>query len=562
MNAVQIETWRHRHANRLEQAKSAISARIPWSPFDDQMPAGILQLTAGTLGRLEQLIGTSLALDPGHETDLSLPEHGGECSPYGPMLNIRYSVETFASQADKALSAMRVWASLPHTVRSSVLLECVSRLHAQTELFTQVGMHISGHSLLMAYHANAIHAQARAIESIAHLDKLQSESRLNVEAPLQDTHNRRKLRRQFSTHPVGLSLIYTERTLPTWNGYASIFASLAAGCPVIVLPHPGAVLPLALTIQIIRDTLREAGLPPDILQMNASPDSQERRAAAQHPAVRLIDYSGRRDFANWLHTNAGQARVLAQTGGSSPVILHSTDDYHGLIRNLAFGLCSYSGQLCTSPRRLHLSTLGIDTPLGTIAPEQFGQDLTSAIDQLLDEQPAPSQLLGAIVNVQHYEHALHIPQERASQILRLGGPVEWPQESAARALSPTLLLIPPSSSDAAQDELPPPITPIYVHSNWQMLLDATKEQIVREHALGIALYAMDTHVVEEVERLAFEHDSLLSVNFCGSYYPSQCSIFADIHGGKDPYNSGFNTPQFYSGRLKWREKREETEVSV
>jgi acyl-CoA reductase-like NAD-dependent aldehyde dehydrogenase len=43
---------------------------------------------------------------------------------------------------------------------------------------------------------------------------------------------------------------------PTWNGYSGMFASLATGNAVIVKPHPNAIPPLAITVQIARRARR------------------------------------------------------------------------------------------------------------------------------------------------------------------------------------------------------------------------------------------------------------------------------------------------------------------
>ena len=59
------------------------------------------------------------------------------------------------------------------------------------------------------------------------------------------------------------------QTFPTWNSYPGLFASLATGNTVIVKPHPGATLPLALTVAVLRDLLAEQGLPRDVVLLAA-----------------------------------------------------------------------------------------------------------------------------------------------------------------------------------------------------------------------------------------------------------------------------------------------------
>ena len=56
-------------------------------------------------------------------------------------------------------------------------------------------------------------------------------------------------------------------TFPTWNTYPGLFASLACGNPVLVKPHPRAVLPLAISVEIAREVLRDAGFDPALVQL-------------------------------------------------------------------------------------------------------------------------------------------------------------------------------------------------------------------------------------------------------------------------------------------------------
>ena len=59
--------------------------------------------------------------------------------------------------------------------------------------------------------------------------------------------------------PRGVALVIGCNTFPTWNTYPGLFASLACGNPVLVKPHPRAVLPLAISVEIARAVLRDAG---------------------------------------------------------------------------------------------------------------------------------------------------------------------------------------------------------------------------------------------------------------------------------------------------------------
>ena len=63
--------------------------------------------------------------------------------------------------------------------------------------------------------------------------------------------------KQWRIVPRGIAVAVGCSTFPTWNSYPGVFASLATGNTVIVRPHPAAILPLAITVRICRDVLKE-----------------------------------------------------------------------------------------------------------------------------------------------------------------------------------------------------------------------------------------------------------------------------------------------------------------
>ena len=82
------------------------------------------------------------------------------------------------------------------------------------------------------------------------------------------------------------------------------------------------------------------------------------------PEVRIIDYTGSTAFGDWLETNARQAQVYTEKAGVNTVVIDSTDDYKGMLGNLAFSLSLYSGQMCTTPQNLLIPRDGITTDAG------------------------------------------------------------------------------------------------------------------------------------------------------------------------------------------------------
>ena len=64
------------------------------------------------------------------------------------------------------------------------------------------------------------------------------------------------MQKDYRIVPRGVALVIGCNTFPTWNAYPGLFASLVTGNPVIVKPHPRAVLPLAIIGGGRREVLR------------------------------------------------------------------------------------------------------------------------------------------------------------------------------------------------------------------------------------------------------------------------------------------------------------------
>ena len=60
------------------------------------------------------------------------------------------------------------------------------------------------------------------------------------------------------------------------------------------------------------------------------------------------------------------------------MIVHSTDDYKGMLSNLAFSLSLYSGQMCTTPQNLLIPREGILTDQGPKTFDEVTADLARA----------------------------------------------------------------------------------------------------------------------------------------------------------------------------------------
>ena len=217
----------------------------------------------------------------------------------------------------------------------------------------------------MAFQAGGAHALDRALEAIAYAYTEMTRTPATALWEKPGRGEPLRMEKTFTVVPRGVALVIGCNTFPTWNSWPGLFASLVTGNPVVVKPHPAAVLPLAITVQACQEVLAEAGFDRNLVTL-AVEDPADRLAAtlAVRPEVKLIDFTGGNAFGEWLEDNARQAIVFTEKAGVNTVVVDSTDNFKAMCQNLAFSFSLYTGQMCTAPQNVYLPADGIATEDG------------------------------------------------------------------------------------------------------------------------------------------------------------------------------------------------------
>jgi phenylacetic acid degradation protein paaN len=337
------------------------------------------------------------------------------------------------------------------------------------------------------------------------------------------------MEKHYSIVPRGVALVIGCCTFPTWNSYPGFFASLATGNAVVVKPHPGAILPLAMTVRVAREVLQEAGFDPNIVTLAAHEQGDDVAATlALRPEVRLIDFTGSTANGTWLERNAHQAQVYTEKAGVNQIIVDSTDDLKGMARNIAFSLTLYSGQMCTAPQNIYIPQEGIDTPEGRVSFDAVVQAIGDGIVKLTGDTAKAVEITGAIQNT---GIMARIDVARAlGQVVVDSKTLEHPQFPKARIRTPLLLKVRAADEHSIMQEFFGPIsfgiaTQDTAHSV------ALAEKGVRQHgALTLSLYTRNPQVMEQVRNVAEEVGVGLSINLTGGVFVNQSAAFSDFHG--------------------------------
>lgn len=537
-----------KHADTLARAVTAIAERDYWSPYPESPSPRVYGETAAADGKaaFESYLGKPFPLDqPGDRV-------ATEASPFGIPLDIGYphtDVDTLMAAATAALPA---WRDAGPQARAGVCLEILSRLHAHVFELANAVHATSGQAFVMAFQAGGPHALDRALEAVAYAYAEQTRHPATAEWTKPGRGEPLRMTKTFHVVPRGVALVIGCNTFPTWNSYPGLFASLATGNPVVVKPHPGSVLPMAVTLRYAREVLAEAGFDPNLAQLAAeAPGERIASTLATRPEVRIIDFTGSTAYGEWLENNARQAAVYTEKAGVNTIVVDSTDDFAGMCRNIGFSLSLYSGQMCTTPQNVLVPESGIETEQGHKSYREVADGIAEAVRAMTAADPARGvELTGAIANE---ANLARIDQARGSgEVLLDSTPLAHPSYPDAVVRTPLILTQTADGESAFDKEWFGPISFVVATGSTAQSLELFRRVVGARGALTAGVYSTDEAVLAAAEQAALAVGVHLSCNLTGGVYVNQSAAFSDFHatGANPAANASLTDGAYVANRFR------------
>jgi phenylacetic acid degradation protein paaN len=545
-----------RHRPTLDAALGAIRSREYYTHFPESLKAYPAEAGEQAKERFEARRGQTWALG---QTGADGTTVGAEVSPYG--FELGYSYEHV--DPDVLLPAMQAgipaWRDAGGEARAAVCIEILSRLNARTHDMAYAAMHTTGQAFMMAFQAAGPNAQDRGLEAVAygysalnaHPDRALWEKPVGRGEPV-------RLAKKWVAAPRGIALVVGCNTFPTWNGYPGLFASLVTGNAVLVKPHPHAIAPLALTVQVAREVLAEAGFSPDLVALAPeAPGEGLAKTLALRPEVKIVDFTGSNEFGDWLEANARQAQVYTEKAGINTIVVDSfrPEEYPAALGHLAFSLSLYTAQMCTSPQNILVPRDGIKVGDEVKAPEEFGADLAAAVDKLLGDDARATAILGAVVNpfiLERLDRAATVGKTLLAS--RAVAHAEFPE---ATVRTPLIAAVDASDDEVYTHEWFGPISFLITTDSTQDSISIYRDSVKAHGALTAAVYSTDEAVLSAAEEATWEAGANLSINLTGPVYVNQSAAFSDYHGtGANPAaNATYADHAFVAGRFRFIQSR-------
>ena len=541
------------HSLTFQRAQTACASRECWSPYPEMpklYPDATVAAAAGQAA-FEAMLGQPFALDLPGVTG----RQGEEISPYTQApLGITYPLADPDALFAAARAAIPGWAEAGIDTRINLLMEGLDRLY-RDHLFTLVHavMHTAGQSYNMAYAGSGVNALDRGIEALVHAEQAMRSVAPRARWSRRFGPSEIALEKTYRLVPRGVAVCFTCASFATWNAWPSMLASLATGNAVIVKPHPASVLPMAITVRVLRALLTEQGFDANLVTMCLDTVAEPLgKALIKHKDCAIVDFTGSARFGQWVEANAHPAIAFTETSGCNTVVLAGAEDLDAAIRALATTICMFSAQMCTSPQNVYLPPT-IDTPDGPVAREIVAQKLAGAIAALTEDPRKASMILAAVQAPQTLGMIGWVREQalQRGRVLLDSRTYTHPEFPDARTATPLLVEVGKDAHDLyAEERFGPVGFVIDCDSAEDALVQATTDA---RHNGGITgfVYALDEDFIARAEAAYARAGAQLTINLTGAMPLNFAAAYSDYHvtglngaGNATLTTLGFVAPRF------------------
>ncbi len=534
----------------INNAVKAINERVFFAqypehpkPYGEDAPAKGLEFFNASLNQpFNELLQTG-----------SSGSAGEEVSPYTLQpLGIQYPTATVDTLITNSRKAFALWKNVSVDDRAEVLVDSLENIKNRFFDIAYATQHTTGQAFMMSFQASGPHSNDRALEALAlaYAELTRFPSHVTWEKPMGKFNL--VLDKTFKPVAKGVGLVIGCSTFPVWNTVPAVYADLATGNSVIVKPHPKSVLPIAIVVAEIQKSLQKYGYDPNTIQLAV--DSSEKlitKELAEHPEVKLIDYTGGSAFGNYVESLPNKT-VFTEKAGVNSVILDSTKDLNDTLGNLAFSISLYSGQMCTAPQNFFVPATGVKSGDAVVPYEEVVAKFKDVVSGLVNNPKAGPGTLGAIQSDITLNRAKSVNSLGAKVVLE-AATIENPEFTSARICTPTILEVDASQMEVYEKELFGPIVLIVKTKDTNESIQLARDMAAKHGAITCAAYSTDGATAQKIVETMEEVFTPVSLNLSGPIWVNQHAAFSDFHvtGGNPAGNASYTNPEFVNKRFVW-----------
>lgn len=254
------------------------------------------------------------------------------------------------ADADAALAAawaaFPAWSATPAIDRAAILMRAAALMRARRHEFSA--------AMVLEVGKSWPEADADTAEAIDFLEFYAREAVRWAEP--QPTTPYPGETNSMSYLPLGAGV-----AIPPWNFPVAIAAGMAtapiaAGNTMVIKPAEQS----PYTAWLVFDVLREAGLPPGVLNFVTCADGAVIGGhLVQHPRTRFVSFTGSRAVGCWIYEQAAKVRegqiwlkrVIAEMGGKDAMLIDADADLEAAANAIVRAAFGFQGQKCSACSR-------------------------------------------------------------------------------------------------------------------------------------------------------------------------------------------------------------------
>ncbi|MPZ49472.1 MAG: aldehyde dehydrogenase family protein [Dehalococcoidia bacterium] len=268
-------------------------------------------------------------------------------------------------------------------------------------------------------------------------------------------------------------------------------AALAAGNCVIL--KPAAQSPLIAAR--LAETLREAGVPDEVVQYLPGPGGEVGQALVEHPGVETIAFTGSKEVGLGILRAAAEVRpgqrslkrVIAEMGGKNAIIVDDDADLDQAVAGAITSAFGYAGQKCSACSRLIIVGSAYDETLARLAP---------AVESLVAGQPhQPASYVPPVISEaaqKRIEGYIETGKKTARLLVQGSRP-----EGDGYFVAPTVFVDVARDDRLARDEIFGPVLSVFRARDFDEGLEIALDS---EFALTGGVYSRNPRNIERARR--------------------------------------------------------------
>jgi phenylacetic acid degradation protein paaN len=222
-----------------------------------------------------------------------------------------------------------------------------------------------------------------------------------------------------------------------------------------------------------------------------------------------------------------------------------------MLRNLAFTLSLYSGQMCTTSQAIFVPAGGIETEDGHKSYDDVCADLARAVSGFLSKPEVALAVLGAVQSADTLKRIDMADSGTLGKVVLASTKLENPEFPKAVVRTPVLLACDAADEHAYMEERFGPISFIVKVADTAAAI-ALSERIISTHgALTAGIYSTKAEVIDAMTAATLRSKVALSINLTGGVFVNQSAAYSDYHGtgGNPAANASYADSAFVGNRF-------------